>query len=230
LAKLYDSNKSEPGRGIKGRQGRLIGALLIVGAALHAFKPAWLTLDWPSITLILVGVFLLFVPLDEIGTVIESLEFGKTKILFRKVEKLDRSVKDAEMQEGITDAPVPRDSPEGRIENRIQALLSTDKEMALIKIGIEIERVLSELYESEGQTIMRPGLVWRQAVDFLEEKGAISFATSTACLQFRDIRNQLIHPSGADVPEELVTSAVDSGLKLLRILSKALRDPDFSRR
>ena len=83
---MVDSDdQSRSGWRLKAWQGRLIAALLIGGGVLHAFKPAWLTLDWPSITLILLGILLLFLPLHDLGSVIESLEVGKTKMLFRRV-------------------------------------------------------------------------------------------------------------------------------------------------
>src|SRR4051812_5006836 len=79
-------------------KGRLVALLLIVAGGLHAFKPLWLTLDWPSIVLILGGVLLLFLPVDDIGTMIQSLEIGNTKILFRDIRKLDQRVERAEAQ------------------------------------------------------------------------------------------------------------------------------------
>jgi hypothetical protein len=200
-------------------QGRLVAGLLIVAGALHAFKPQWLTLDWPSIALILVGVLLLFLPLDEIGEVIESLEIGKTKILFRKVKRLDESVNHAEMQEATTPKPALRAYGEDEIDEQIQMLLSADKEMALVKIGVELERILAELYQKAGGDVPRTGMTWRKALEFLESKGKVSAATSRACIQFRNVRNQIIHSSGGPVPDSVVTSAVDSGIKLLRILS-----------
>lgn len=200
-------------------QSRVVAGLMIVAGVLHAFKPQWVTLDWPSIALILPGVLLLFLPLDEIGAVIESLEIGKTKILFRKAHSLDESVKRAEIQEEATAKPRVEAYRETEIDNQIQMLLSADKEMALIKIGIEIERVLTELYMHAGGEIFRTRISWKNALEFLQSKEKISPATSRACIDFRNVRNQLIHPSRGPVPESVVTSAVDNGIKLLRILA-----------
>jgi Sec-independent protein translocase protein TatA len=219
VADIDDQPETDQGPDRKKWQGRLVAVLLIVAGALHAFKPQWLMLDWPSIALILVGVLLLFFPLDEIGEVIESLEIGKTKILFRKVKRLDESVNNAEMQEATTPKPALRAYGEDEIDQQIQMLLSADKEMALVKIGVELERILAELYQKAGGDIPRTRMTWRQALEFLESKGEISRATARACIEFRNVRNQLIHSSGGRVPDSVVTSAVDSGIKLLRILS-----------
>jgi hypothetical protein len=91
----------------KAWHGRLIAAMLLGGAALHAFKPSWITLDWPTIVMILVGVFLILVPLNDLGAVIESLEIGKTKILFRKVKQLDESVERAVNEEVVAAQAAP---------------------------------------------------------------------------------------------------------------------------
>ena len=214
------------GAGIKPWQGRLISGLLIAVGILHAVKPKWLKLDWPSIATIFVGIVLLFVPLNNIGGVIESLEIGKTKILFRKVKSLDESVDDAEKQEVSTSklmlpmefAARPRDEVDD-----IEAALSDDKEVALIRIGIEIERVLTDLYQNAGGYVPPNGIIWSKTTQFLVNKGDLSPATSRACIEFRNVRNQLIHPSGGKVADELVVSALDSGIKLLRLLTN-IRD------
>jgi Sec-independent protein translocase protein TatA len=69
------------------------------------------TLDWPSIALILVGVLLLFVPLEDLGALIERLEFGKTKILFRRVKQLDESFERAVNSEADADQPEDKTPP-----------------------------------------------------------------------------------------------------------------------
>jgi hypothetical protein len=246
------------GRLLKPWQGRFVAALLIAAGALHAFKPAWLTLDWPSIALILVGVLLLFVPLEDVGAVVESLEFGKTKILFRKVKQLDDSVEQAIREEvapanlnrilgkeelveqfpppneGTATTPPLRRPPDalGRTpdtgktastdfldDRRMRFLLDTDKEMALIRIGIEIERILADLERRAGLPTPSQAIVWSRTMRNLQQSGLITPQISKALTEFRNVRNQLIHPSGGEVPEALVTSAVDSGIKLLRLLS-----------
>ena len=52
----------------------------------------------------------------------------------------------------------------------------------------------------------------------LVQAGRITPQVSTALTEFRNVRNQLIHTSGGRVPDEAVSSAVDSGIKLLKLL------------
>lgn len=242
---MVDENEKTDNIGawrLKPWQGRLIAVLLILAGAVHAFKPAWVTLDWPSIALMLVGVLLLFVPLEDLGAVIESLEFGKTKILFRKVKQLDESVERAVNSETDVDRPGVESSPglalneagrqveaEGQrspwgdffSDPRNRTLFDTDKEMMLVRIGIEIERVLVQL--DNGDSPSKRPIVWSRTVGSLAERGVITPQIAKALVEFRDVRNQLIHPSGGSVTDALIASAVDSGIKLLRLLT-GLRD------
>jgi hypothetical protein len=182
MAEVDRQPEQAEGSGLKPWQSKLVAGLLIVAGILHAVKPAWLNMDWPSIALIFVGLLLLFVPLNDIGGIIESLEIGKTKILFRKVKGLDESVKDAERQQASTESTTAQASfrVSGHYDNgdeQIEALLSADKEMALVRIGIEIERVLTDLFQAAGGTVPRTGIVWSRAIEFLESRGDLVPAT-----------------------------------------------------
>lgn len=244
----YEDDQEESGTGWKRWHGRLIAGLLIIGGAVHAVRPAWVTLDWPAIALLLVGILLLFIPLENIGSIVESLEIGRTKILFRKVKQLDDTVNRAvsaevlrvpqpgyvgagDQKAGISDSdedvkenPAGRDAPFGkwlssdnpRADQHMQLLLQTDKQMALIRIGIEIERALTRLINPK--TLNR-AIIWSQAIRQLESQGTITPEVAEATIEFRNVRNQIIHPSGGPVPDGVVVSAIDSGRKLLDILT-----------
>jgi hypothetical protein len=210
---------------------QVIAFLLIFGGILHALKPQAVTLDWPEVVVIAIGIILIVVPLDNIGTVIESLEWGKTKILFRAVRRLDETVTSAEDEaiassELSTKGPAPGQTSEHPSKNsssewnkKIESLLSTDREMALIRIGVEIERMLGELEGRDGTRTSSSGIIWSRTMRNLQMKRTITPQTVTALTNFRNVRNQLIHPSGGRVAESLVISTVDSGIKLLRLLS-----------
>lgn len=214
---------------------QVIAFLLIFGGILHALKPQVVTLDWPEVVVIAIGIILVVVPLDNIGTVIESLEWGKTKILFREVRRLDETVTSAEREaiatSGLsTEGPVPPQTSEHPLKDsssewnkKIESLLSTDREMALIRIGVEIERMLEELEGRDGTRTPSSGIVWSRTMRDLQVNGIITPQTVTALTNFRNVRNQLIHPSGGRVAESLVISTVDSGIKLLRLLSTLKR-------
>jgi hypothetical protein len=232
-----DQLENGPTSGTNRWRSWLIATLLLIAGLVHALKPQWLTLDWPSIVLIMVGILLIFVPLDDLGGIIESLEIGNTKILFRKVKRLNESVSRAEATTGGTTAAVPwlnletggvgRASGTGGSgpiggssgsvrDDNIERLLSGDKELVLIKIGVELERRLSEL-AGDGGGSGSGTLPWSRLIAELEQGNVITKETARALRNFGYVRNLLVH-HGSRVPEAAVTSAIDSGIKLLRVL------------
>jgi uncharacterized protein YutE (UPF0331/DUF86 family) len=66
-------------------------------------------------------------------------------------------------------------------------------------------------------------MVWSHAIKKLEQESIITPPIARALIEFRDVRNRLIHPTGGSVTAAMVASAVDSGIKLLRLLT-GLRD------
>lgn len=240
-------------------KGLLAAGLLIFVGVLHAAKPAWLALDWPSVTLVLVGVLLLFVPLNNLGALIESVEFGKNKILFRKTKELQTEVKAALRSENIEtlskniagvyvgthrthDSATGRTPPEdadlerrkdmnpqvpgmGGLsffdETRIRALLDVDKDMALIRVAIEIERMTNILAERNGITVPGSKLSLNQVIPKLVQAGEITAQASRALMQFQRVRNEIVH-AGREVSEQLITSAISSGWDLLSLLRSKL--------
>jgi hypothetical protein len=252
---VADEDEQSDGWRPKAWHGRLIAVLLILGAGLHALKPSWLTLDWPTIAMIVVAIFLIIVPLSDLDVVVESIEFGKAKVLLRKrLNQLDKSVERALNEDvaiagtgsaGVT-APTPEgEEPEAEDDDdlpeppkvhvprsawgdffddpRNRTLFDTDMEMMLVRLGIEIEKVLFQLVGPENaKGTVRP-MVWNVAVKDLTSRNIITPQIAKALLEFRDVRNRLIHPSAGSVTSAFVASAVDSGIKLLRLLT-GLRD------
>jgi hypothetical protein len=100
---------------------------------------------------------------------------------------------------------------------RNRRLFDTDKEMMLVRIGIEIERMLVQL--DHGDSPSKRPIIWSRTVGSLADRGVITPQIAKALVEFRDVRNQLIHPSGGSVTDALIASAVDSGIKLLRLLT-----------
>ncbi len=200
---------------------RLPAAIVLVALGLlHAVAPTLLTLDWPTVGMICAGLFLIFVPVEKIGDVIQSLEIGNTKILFRQVKALNKSVGIAEAEEAeqapkMLQASAATPAPSYSFEK----LLSVDKEMALIGISLEIEKQLAALAQKSGTISPTFAANWHQATTTLVQRQVITPATASALTEFRQVRNQLIHPVSGVPPEAVVASAIDSGIKLLQLLS-----------
>ena len=236
-------------------RGRIIASALIAAGAIHAFKPQWIALDWPTIVLIGLGVLLFIIPLDDLGNIVESLEVGKTKILFRKVRELDESVRAAEAAEDVipppAQLPVLKTQPEAAVDapvevptySRVDATATPEDakknedvdagfrglsehapRLALLRIEVELEKVIAELCEVTTGKSYYWKHEWIAGVGKLELLRVISIETAQALHDFHDVRNQIIHTRGNQAPEAVVTSAINSGLDLLRLLRGILKD------
>lgn len=87
----------------------------------------------------------------------------------------------------------------------------------LIRLSLEIEKELAQLCKKAGLTDTR--FTWRKSVDGLVQAGAIDPALAKAILDFRDVRNQVIH-SGLRRPvkQDILARAIDDGLIILQYL------------
>ena len=104
------------------------------------------------------------------------------------------------------------------IESKVLDLAAKDKESALVRLAIEIERqllFLHEMYHLPAQ--QHP--TWSRLLADLTNNKVITEDFANTILEFRNVRNRVIH-SGfqGQLQEGLVTRAMDSGLKLFRLL------------
>jgi uncharacterized protein YutE (UPF0331/DUF86 family) len=111
--------------------------------------------------------------------------------------------------------------------DQISALLTADKEMALIRVGITIEEVLHELLEQEGlDSGNKKAEVFGRSIAELADKQVITPQIYHALVQFREVRNKIVHWGKGYVPESAVTSAISSGLELLQALLVKIKTSD----
>jgi hypothetical protein len=73
-------------------------------------------------------------------------------------------------------------------DRQMRSLLETDKEMALIRIGIEIERVLADLERRAGLATSSPAIVWSRTMRNLQQSELITPQISKALTEFRNVR------------------------------------------
>jgi hypothetical protein len=87
-------------------------------------------------------------------------------------------------------------------------------------LSIEIEKELARLSNKIG--FKDSVFSWRKAVDSLLKAQVIEEPLGDALLEFRDVRNQVIHSAlRRPVKQQILLSAIDDGLIILRHL-KAL--------
>jgi hypothetical protein len=175
--------------------------------------PTRVQLDWPTVTLIAVFISL-FYTREFAGMIplIKRLKLGEAEIeLQASVQRLHKDVESAE--EASHPSVAALGSEEGILE-----LASRDKESAVVRLAIEIEKELAAKSAINGLAAERSSTI-RAMVDRLTSMKVLSPATASAIIEFRNVRNQVIHPAqGHIVSDSVLASAIDSGIRILRIL------------
>jgi uncharacterized protein YutE (UPF0331/DUF86 family) len=183
----------------------LAGALVSAVIALHMGWSSRIPLDWPTIALVGIVVAIVFAPeVSRLLPFIKRIKVGEAEIeLQESVQKLHQEVEKAEESTGSRAAL--RESHTNRVkavqekqgtQNAILALAAQDKESAVVRLTIEIEKELAALFHANGLGTEPPKTI-RELVNKLVEKKVLSPSTGTAILEFRDVRNQVIHPRQA---------------------------------
>lgn len=201
----------------------LAGLLLVSTGIVHSIWPQRLSLDWPTVTLLIVG--LLFCFSDKVVALlpyVKRLKLGEAEIeLQAKLSDLRANVEQLEEE---TPAREERRAPlnaqrieDTTVESAILDLATKDKAAALVRLAIEIERQMALLCKGLGINLQRS--TWREMIDALSQKGVFEPPLAKTLIEFRDVRNQVIH-SGlrGRVQENMLTRTLDDGLQLLRLL------------
>ncbi len=214
----------------------LLAITIFAIALLHIFWPSHVQLDWPTITLLAIFISLFGAPqLTKLLPFIKRLKFGEAEIELH--ETLQRLHKDTEEAEEDSAQRVSRYLPTSTVTNNlisreregsedaILELASRDKETAVVRVAIEIEKELARLFIAAELGLHPPKSI-RSMVEQLAAKGVLPKATAKAIIEFRNVRNKIIHPSQIDaVPESALGSSIDSGIRLLRLLRNTQSDP-----
>lgn len=202
---------------------------VILGLLLsHEIWPDRFKLDWQ--TIVLIGVLVTILCSRELSAFlpfVKRFKWGEAEIEMREsTQQLHQNIEKAEVQAGTSllfHAKSPQlrknltDSDEDTLDNILE-LAGRDKESAVVRLAIEIEKTLAAIFQSIEPAAPTPKSI-RGLVEDLGRRNVLSRATCDAIIEFRDVRNRVIHPAqGALVPESLLWSAVDSGLRLLRLL------------
>lgn len=194
---------------------RFFLALLVLSVFVaHSVWPRHVQTDWPTITLL--GIFILIVASREVSGLlpfIKRLKLGVAEIeMYEHAQRLYQEVEKAEET-----GPIP--APETAApEHSILELASKDREAAVVRLAIEIEEELYALVGPSEMPTERPKTI-RKMVNELVSRQILPSPAAAAILEFRDVRNRVIHPSQAGVvPSTVLASAIDSGIRLLRLL------------
>jgi hypothetical protein len=212
----------------------VIAALFCILAVLHTIWPTKFALDWPSVALLATALGLCFLPeLAELAPLVKSLKLGAAQIEMREltdtlaasVTKSEESIPAIEAA-GVTDA-IKEDQYKRLVNTDIEAhitdLAAKDKQAALLRLSVELEKALFVLHGELGLRNETKGLLsFRDLVAHLKRFGAINAETEQSLLEFRKVRNDIAHASFVDA--SIQNSAIDSGIRLLRLLRAVPRE------
>ena len=190
-----------------------LAVVVFVIALAHTIFPTRVQIDWPTIALIGICILLIFAPkLSWILPFVKRIKLGEAEVEMQEsIQRLHHDVKRAESAVGIAG------HEPGGSEERILDLASRDKESAIVRLAIEIEKELETLYRRADPGTDPPKSI-RELVEELESRGVLSPAVTKAIIEFRDVRNRVIHPRAGQVHAYAVSSALDSGIRILRLL------------
>jgi hypothetical protein len=212
-----------------------LAGLLFVFAGIHAMYPAKVTVDWPTVALLAIALAVCFMPqLRAFIPHVKSLKVGSAQIEMRElttnlaesVTKTEESIPPIEVS-GISEA-----SKENQlkrlantdIEAHIADLSAKDKQAALLRLSVELEKELLVLHGELGLRNDAKGILsFRELVVHLRKFGAINAETERSLLEFRTVRNEIAHAVTA-YSSAILTSAIDSGIRLLRVIRAVPRE------
>ena len=204
----------------------LVTGLLLVGFAIaHSIWPQRVSLDWPTVALVIVGVLLCFSRRAmALLPYLKRLKVGEAEIeLQEKLSDLRANVEQIEEEVPHRRAHTSVDRiVDTTVESTILDLATKDKEAAVVRLAIELEKEMVLLCRKLG--IEPQGTTWRELVNSLAGNKIIEPPLARALIEFRDVRNQVIH-SGVRGPvqESMLTRTLDDGLQLLRLLKISAR-------
>lgn len=201
-------------------------AVAILALAFIVVRAILPNLRLDEIALALFGIIclaILWPDIEKIATYIRKFRFGVLEFeLAEKVERLGEKaekVEEAESQKALGQRKVEEISPE--VAKRI-AEAGTDPRSALLLVAIEIEEAARRLARKHELPEQAPT---SRLISELSEKGLVSHEVVSLFHDFWQVRNQVVHHAGFNVPAGQIYALVDVGLTILKLLSTQVVEP-----
>ena len=147
--------------GAKWKKNLAASLLLCVGLA-HAVWPQRISLDWPSVSLLITGILILFSQKAmELLPYIKRLKLGEAEIeIQEKLRDLNAAVTQLEENPQKTPRSITVEHPKDtNLETTILDLATKDKGAALVRLAIEIEKMMAFWCKELGLKLSQP--TWR---------------------------------------------------------------------
>jgi hypothetical protein len=212
-----------------------LAGILFLFAAAHSVYPTKFQLDWPTVTLLAIALAVCFMPqLQAFIPHVKSVKVGSAEIEMRELTNIlaESVTKSEESTPPIESGSISEVSKEEQykrlantsVEAHIADLAAKDKQAALLRLSVELEKELFVLHGELGLRNETKGLLsFRQLVGHLRRHGAINAETEIGLLEFQRVRNQIAHAATV-YPASILTSAIDSGIRLLRVIRGVPRE------
>jgi hypothetical protein len=208
----------------------LIAMAAIVLVVVRAIWPD-LRIDEISIALLAVAALALLLPeITPIASRVRKLKLWEIEV------ELDEKVKELSQRADVVgERAAAREvsrgqRPRERISPRVTQLVaqaSTDPKAGLLLTAMEIERAVRRLAADHDVPSGVGGLSARRSLEELANRGAVPRDVVALFSDFWQVRNQVVHGVGFDIPAGRIYELVDVGQTILELLSLA-NEPDWA--
>jgi hypothetical protein len=210
--------------------------VLILFVVAHSIFPSRIGLDWPTVALFGIALFLWVAPqLEFLLPFVKKFKIGEAEIELR--EQATALAESVVKSEESTPQVSANDTSARRVDDGYKRLVNTsveahildlavrDRQAALMRLAIEIEKEILILHGTLGLRNQFKAGNFREIVDHLRLHGAIGEEMRNGLMEFWKVRNQIAHSHLSD--ESILTSTLDSGIRLLRLI-KAIPRPRYT--
>ena len=115
-------------------------------------------------------------------------------------------------------APKLSADPTAFVVDRLLALAATDKKVAIIAIGVELERAIRNLGAQLGVEIPYSAPL-RTVLDQLIRRGSLPESARSSLDVFWQVRNRVVHAGPDPLGDADLTTIIDIGISLLRVVA-----------
>lgn len=209
----------------------IIVLFLLALVIIHGLKPVVFQIDWPSVALLTLAITVIYAhKLQFILPFVKRLKVGQAEIelvektveLFQEVEKSETTTPAQPVAENDTSLQLNSRILDTSLEAQILDLAAKDKEAALVRLSIEIERELYLLHGNVGLRNNNKVRNFPEIVSQLTKHGTLSPTIEHTIMSFRKVRNEIVHAS-QKLNESVLNSTLDSGLRIFRLIKSIPR-------
>ena len=207
----------------------LIAAAAIILVAVRALWPD-LRIDEISIALLAVAALALLLPdIAPIASRVSRLKLWDLEVeLSEKVKELSDRAEAVGDKAGARKDAAPREVPESISPRVMQFVVqaSTDPRAGLLLTAMEIEQAIQRLAAEHEVASGVGGLSARKSLAQLAARGVVPRDVVALFLDFWEVRNQVVHGVGFEIPAGRIYELVDVGRTILGLLSLP-SEPDW---